>query len=124
MSEVIKIICSILGGVVTTLIPCIIALVRTIKSRKVAKTEAEKQAAYNDMLNVVNTFIAGAEETYKSVNAVLKQQGGSAGAVKKESVLTKLQGYALEKGYEFNSEAWSEKVDEIVKLTREVNAKN
>lgn len=94
---IIKAVGAVLVGVISTGVPCVIAIVKAIKAKRAAKSEAEKQAAYNDMLNIVNVFIAGAEETYKSVNAILKQQGSTAGAVKKDSVLTKLQAYALEK---------------------------
>ena len=54
---------------------------------------------------------------------MLKQRNASAGAVKKDTVMTKLQAYAMEKGYEFDAEFWSNQIDEIVALTRTVNAK-
>ena len=57
------------------------------------------------------------------VDNILKQSGSSAGAVKKDTVMTKLQAYALDKGYEFDVAYWRNKVDEIVTLTKQVNAK-
>ena len=53
----------------------------------------------------------------------MKQQNGSAGAMKKKSVSTDLQSYALAHGYEYDAAFWSAKIDEIVAFTREVNAK-
>lgn len=121
---IIKIVSVIAGFVTATLIPSIIALVKYIKSYKAAKTEAEKQAAINEMLGIAKDLVASAEETYKNVDAVLKGQGQSgSGAVKKDSVLTKLQATCIEKGIEFDEAYWSKTVDELVELTRQVNAK-
>lgn len=118
-----------------TVVPLVIALVTTIK-RKVmlrkqlhdATDNAEKaqlialQAeATNEMNEICATFISNAEMLYKDVNALLKKEGKSAGTVKKDSVMSKLQAYALEKGYAFDVEYWSEKIDQIIALTREVN---
>ena len=119
----IYIILAIVGTLVTTTVPAIIALVKSIKKRAEAKTEAEKTAAQNDMLNAVNGFIASAETLYKDIDSILKSQGKTSGANKKDSVMTKLQAYAIEKGYTFDGDFWSAKIDEIVALTREVNAK-
>ena len=121
---VLKIIIAIASFLVATLIPSVIALVKYVKSYKAAKTEAEKQAIYNDLISEVNELIAEAEQTYKQVDTIIKQQGGSgSGKVKKDSVMTKLQAYCTEKGVAFDSEYWSAKIDEIVALTKQVNAK-
>lgn len=121
--QILKIVALVFFDMVFSTIPFIIALYKALKARKVAKSEAEAQAANNDLLNIVNMFIANAEETYKNVDNILKQSGSSAGAVKKDTVMTKLQAYALDKGYEFDIAYWSNKVDEIVTLTKQVNAK-
>ena len=122
--SVLKIVSIVLGVVCTTIIPTSIALFKSIKAKKEANTQAEKAAATNDMLNHLNTLIESAEETYKQVDTLMKTYGyGSMGALKKESVLTKLQAYAIDKNYKFDSEIWSNKIDEIVSLTRKVNAK-
>lgn len=127
----------ILGFMITTAIPFIISLVKTIKKRKnlqaqayAATTEAEKAMieaeqlkAENDMLTILNGFIGDVEGMYKGVDAILKQQGASGGAVKKDSVMTKLQTYAIEKGYRFNADFWNTKIDEIITFTKQVNAK-
>lgn len=121
---IIAIISSVASFLFVTLIPSIIALVKKWKQAKAATTEAEKQAIYNDLLNEVNILIANAETTYKDIDAILKAQTGKgSGAVKKENVLTKLQAYCMDKGVEYDADYWSKKVDEIVKLTKEVNTK-
>lgn len=125
--ETIKLILGIISAVaallIGTIIPLIVKFVKKCKEAKAAETEAEKQAAINDLLGIAHQLVAAAEETYKSVDSILKGQGGKgSGAVKKDSVMTKLQAACLEKGVEFDSEYWSTKVDEIVALTKEVNA--
>lgn len=119
----IHIVLAILGGVITTIIPCIIAIVKAVKAHKAAKNEAELEKAKNDMLLAVNSFIENAEVLYKNIESIVKANGSSCGAIKKENVMTKLQAYAIEKGYTFDTAYWSEKIDEIVTLTRKVNAK-
>ena len=118
---IIKLACAV-GGFLVAAIPSLVGLIKAIKARKVATTIAERELAENDLLAQLNAFIADAEEAYNNVNLILKAQGKSAGSAKKESVITKLHAYALEKGYEFDADFWSEKIDEVVALTRKVNA--
>lgn len=121
---ILKIVIAVASFLTATLIPSIIALVKYVKSYREAKTDAEKQAVYNDLLSETNKLIAAAEQTYKQVDTIIKQQGGKgSGEVKKDSVMTKLQAYCSEKGVAFDAEYWSAKIDEIVALTKEVNAK-
>lgn len=116
------IISAIASFLFVTLIPSIIALVKTVKQAKNAKTDAEKQAIYNSLLDEVNNLITNAEETYKNVDTILKAQTGKgSGAVKKELVMTKLQASCLQKGIEFDSQYWSNKIDELVAMTKTVN---
>lgn len=122
-----KIIISIVGTLATlffvVLIPTAIKAWKAWKAYKEAQTEAEKQAAINDLTSLAKDLIISAENAYKEVDAILKQQGNKgSGAVKKDSVMTKLQAACIEKGIDFDCEYWSNKVDELVKLTREVNA--
>ncbi|MBQ2894122.1 MAG: hypothetical protein IJE92_01230 [Clostridia bacterium] len=121
VETVVKVIILVASFVITTAVPFVISLVNAIKKRKAAQTEADKQAAINDMLAQANTFIGDAEALYKSIDSIVKAQGGSTGANKKDSVMTKLQAYAISKGYEFDAEFWSGKIDEVVALTRKVN---
>lgn len=135
---IIAIISSLAGLLFVTIIPTIIKFVQTYKKYKAAqeaaaaaKTEAEKVAAEaeaekvkNELLDMANNLIKEAEVTYKNVDTILKQQTGTgSGAVKKDSVMTKLQAACLEKGVEFDSEYWNSKIDELVEMTKEVNTK-
>ena len=117
------IILSIVAVLVGTIIPAAVNLGKSIKARIQAETEAAKEKANADLLVHAQGFIQAAESSFESFNKLLKTQGSSAGPMKKENVLTKLQAYALQQGYEFDAEAWSAKIDEIVAFTREVNAK-
>ena len=124
VQQIITIISTVASFLVVTLIPSIIALVKYVKDYKAAKTDAEKQAIYNEMLGVANNLIAAAEDKYKDLDALIKSQGGAgSGKDKKDDVMTKLQLYCTEKGISFDSDYWSAKIDEIVALTKKVNAK-
>ena len=117
------IILSIVAVLVGTIIPAAVNLGKSIKARIQAENDAAREKANADLLTHAQEFIQGAESAFESFNKLLKSQGSSAGPMKKENVLTKLQAYALQQGYEFDAEAWSAKIDEIVAFTREVNAK-
>lgn len=100
------------------------------KEAEVAKTEAEKAKAEADIAaanleleQAAKEFIAQAEKMYSSVDAILKAKGESAGALKKETVLAKLRTYAIEKGFNLDVVEWTDKIDELVKFTKSVNAK-
>lgn len=123
VETIVKIIFLVASFVITTAVPFIISLVNANKKRKEAKTEAEKQAAINEMTEAAKVFIVQAEQLYKEYDALMKANGSTGGLVKKDSVMSKLQAYALEKGYTFDAEYWSNKIDSIVELTRKVNAK-
>ena len=118
----IYIILSIVAALVGTIIPAIIKLGKAVKARVEAETDAAKEKANADLLATANEFIQIAETSYEGFNTILKAQGSSAGPMKKENVLVKLQAYAIQKGYEFDADAWSAKIDEIIAFTREVNA--
>lgn len=104
-------------------IPAVISFVRAAKAKHKATTAEEKDAQYKEMLDQANKLIESAEVFYDAFDKVLKTQNESAGPYKKESVMTKLQAYALKAGITFDSNYWSEKIDEIVALTKKVNSK-
>ena len=122
ISTILDIVYAIVGAVISA-VPFIIALTQVCKKKKSAKSDAEKEAATNDLTEVVTNLIKQAKATYKEVDAILKSENKSAGPVKKDTVLTKLQAYALQKGYDFDLDAWSAKIDDIVAMTKQVNAK-
>lgn len=104
-------------------IPTVTAMIYKIKQARAAKTEAERAKSLNELVNEAQGFIIEAENLYKSVDAMLKSQGESSGAQKKDSVMAKIQLACLEKGVAFDADFWSTKVDELVDMTRKVNAK-
>jgi hypothetical protein len=106
---------------ITAIIPFCIGIVKAIKARKKATTEAEKEAAKSDLKENMEKLVAEAESAYSKVDAALKSSGSTAGVAKKDSVLTKLMAVALQKGYNFDSEYWSESIDNFVALTKQVN---
>lgn len=112
-----------------TVVSFVIALVKSIKKYKTAKTIAEQEAALNDMTSAAQGFIADAEKLYEDYTKQLVGTGVAvttsvkSGALKKDSVMAKLSQYALEKGYVFDSEYWSGAIDKLVELTKNVNAK-
>lgn len=93
----------------------------TTDEAETAKIKAADSEATTDMLQVCNSLIVNAETLYADVANLLKREGKSAGIVKKDSVMSKLQAYALEHGHTFDADYWDKKVDEIVELTRKVN---
>ena len=135
IQEILKIVYAVFAFLAAA-IPLAIALCTTIKKKiKLAKDlacttdEAEKaklkaadSEATADLLQVCNSLIIEAETLYADVANLRKREGKSAGIVKKDSVMSDLQAYALEHGYIFDAEYWDKKVDEIVELTRKVNA--
>ena len=127
--EIISIIVAALVAV-GVIVSLVISLVKGIKKYKEAKTDAEREAALNDMANAAGEFIAEIEKIYgyvkSSMPKVTQEEEGTSetkplGAQKKESVMSKLAQYALEKGYDFNMEYYSELIDKIVALTNKVN---
>lgn len=132
---ILKVVYAVASAVVVA-IPLVIALIANIKSKikihkqlanttdeaEKAKLEAANSAATTDMLNVCNELIMKAETLYSNMSSLLKKEGKSMGAVKKDTVMSKLQAYAIERGYEFDVEYWDKKIDEIVDMTKKVNA--
>lgn len=129
-------VCYSAAGFLSAAIPLVIGLIVVIKqkikakkaiasaSSEVEKAEAEAAdaKATTDMLNYANGLVEAAETLYRDVDIALKAKGSSAGPVKKDSVMAKLQMYAIEQGYTFDADKWSDEVDAIVKLTKNVNA--
>ena len=134
IETILKVVYAVVSAVAVS-VPFVIALYSTIKSKskiraqlanatdeaEKAKLEAANSAAMTDMLNACNELIMNAETLYSDISLLLKKEGKSAGAVKKDSVMSKLQAYAIERGYEFDAEYWDKKVNEIVGMTKTVN---
>lgn len=110
------VIISVIATLITTGIPFVVALYKTIASRNSEK-------ANTDLLSTAKRFIVEAENAYEGFDKTLKAQGSSAGAMKKGIVFNELQAYALQNGYDFDAEEWSAKIDDLVAYTKNVNAK-
>ena len=108
---IVKAILVCLASVITTGIPAFIALRKAWAARKVAETAAAKEKADADLLATAKSFIAAAEVAFDGFDKMLKSQGSSAGAMKKDTVFNKLQAYALQNEYEFDAAEWSERID-------------
>jgi hypothetical protein len=109
---------------VSTLIGLVIAGVTHFinqRGKKNAIKEAEKAKAEADLIATAKNYIVEAENTFDGFDKMLKAQGNSAGKMKKDNVLARLQTYALLKGYDFDVEEWSSRIDELVEFTKEVN---
>lgn len=111
----------VLAAFFAAIVPLTTALIASIRAKRHAKTESENAKAENEMTAALNGFIQNAEELYKNVNDILKERGESAGAQKKDCVMTKLQAFAISHNYIFDAEYWSQKIDTIVDLTKNVN---
>ena len=84
-----------------TIVSFVTALVKNIKKYKAAKTEAEQEAALNDMTSAAQGFIADAEKLYEDYTKQLVGTGApvttrvKSCALKKDSVMAKCSPYAL-----------------------------
>lgn len=119
--QIILIAIGALTFIIGTLIPFILTIKNKVVALKAAKTEAEKTAIINEIIGEAQTLIVDAENMYKSVDALLKQQGGSSGALKKSQVMTGIQQLCLSKGIDFDFDFWSNEVEKLVTLTKKVN---
>lgn len=120
--NILYMIIGIVATLLSTVLPVGVKLVKSIKAYNAAKTEAEAEKAYNDMLTHAHSLIEAAEVAFEGYDRMMKDQGKSAGAMKKKDVTSQLQVYALTHGYAYDAEYWSTKIDDIVKFTREVNS--
>lgn len=111
-----------IGSAIIGFLPPLIALIFAIKARKHAESAEEIAKADKAMEDKAMELIESAEDLYHKVDAAMKAQGASAGLLKKDSVLSKLQDFALQANYNFNREFWSQKIDELVSFTKKVNA--
>ena len=108
-------------GAILTFIPMLIKVINTGKKLKNAKTNSEKEAAKNELRQEAINLCAAAEIAYKEINEALKAKGSSAGSIKKDSVMTKLENFAIENGKYFDKEYWNNEIDKIVSDSKLIN---
>lgn len=113
--------CSILIGIAIACAVTIPTLIKAIKQRKAAKTSEEKLAADLAIKNAIFDFVVQAETNYANLDTALKQLGESAGALKKESVMSEIRDYCDKQGYTYDKQAISNEVDNVVAFTKTVN---
>ena len=116
IDKIITLTLAVASFILTVAIPTIIVVRKKYKDLKEAKNAAERAAIISDILNNAQNFVVSAEELYKDVN------GFSCGKLKKDKVMTDIKQLCLAKGIAFNADFWSEKVEEIVAVTKSVNA--
>lgn len=121
--NIIYLVASAILGIIATGVPFAIKVRKIVTAYKEASTEAQREKANADLVATAKQFIASAEITFDGFDRMMKSQNSSAGAMKKDTVFSKLQAYALQNGYEFDTTEWSEKIDELVKFTKDVNHK-
>ena len=105
----IEIILSISGTALGFMVTALTFIAKFIKSAK-AKRIAE------NVIKIGNAVIPYIEQAEKYV--------GYSGAEKKEYVMTKANQFAIDNGIAFNAGLIGEKIEELVSLTKEVNARN
>lgn len=123
LKDIITLISTLLGFVTTILIPTIIVMINRIKAVRAAKTEAEKQAAINEITELMKGFCADTESYFKAYESEVKANGGSCAAAKQDSVLTKVLKECITRGLDYDQQYWAKKVDDYVASTKVVNAK-
>lgn len=107
--ENLEIIISVAGAALGLLVTTVTFLAKFIKNAK-AKKVAE------NIIKIGNAMIPYIQEAESYVHY--------SGEEKKEYVMTKANQYAIENGIAFDKQAVSAKVEELIKLTKEVNARN
>ena len=108
-------------ALVFIIISIVSAVINWLKARKVAKTAEEKSALDKQMEAKALELIGEAEVKFKKLNDLLKLQGDTAGPLKHENVINKLQEYATSISANFDLTYWTERVKELVAFTRGVN---
>ena len=121
--ETIRIIITVAATLVTTFVPSIVALIKAIKDKKAAKTEAEAEKAKNAIAVEIKNLVQNAETSFAAIDKVLKSQGSTAGPMKKRDVVIALKAFCLENGYAWNDEEMNAAVEKEVAFTKSVNAK-
>lgn len=121
MLDLILQLCSVIIPSVIAIIGLVIGLVKSIKKYKKAKTEADKAAAKNEIADAAKSIVAEVEGIFNGSTSTLKTLGVNTGALKKDSAMAKLQSFAIARSYAFDSDYWSQYIDNLVGLTKSVN---
>lgn len=93
-------------GLITTTVTFIAKFFKSAKAKRIAE----------DIISIGNAVLPYIEQAEKFTSY--------SGAEKKEFVMTKANQFAIDNGIDFDADAMSEKIEELVALTKQVNAKN
>ena len=93
-------------GLLVTAVTFLIKFINNAKAKKAAE----------NIIKIGNAVIPYIEQAEQFINY--------SGAEKKEYVVTKANQFAIAQGIEFNAETVSDKIEELVKLTKEVNRRD
>ena len=93
-------------SLIFAIIICIIKLVRTIKSKTKLQNDSDLLDAAAPIMQIAESFI------------------NYSGAEKKEYVLTRINQLAIENGISFNLKAVSDKIEDLIRLSKHVNYNN
>lgn len=104
--ENINLLFSLIGTAVSFFITVIIIIIKFVKNVR-SKKKIENSAILMDAVAPLMTLA----EKFKNFS----------GEEKREYVLTNLNRFSIENGIEFNSAAITAKIEELIKLTKEVN---
>lgn len=99
------------------------ALKKAWAAYKNAKTEEERAKAKLEIRNQLKLLVSNVEFEYKNLDSAMKNLGSSAGVFKKEKVLSGLRDFCDKNGYEYDGEELGREIDDVVRLTKEVNSK-
>lgn len=122
--QTVYIIISVLGTLVTTLIPSIIAYVKAIRDKVRAQTTAEAEHAQNAIIAEAKRLVESAEVSLEAIDNILKtNNSGTAGGMKKRDVILALKVFCLEHGYAWDDEEMNAIVEREIAFTNAVNAK-
>lgn len=104
--EHLEVILSMAGTALGLLVTAVTFIAKFFRSAKAKKTA-------ENIIEIGNAVIPYIEQAEKFANY--------SGVEKKEYVLTKANQFAIEQGIDFNAATVSDRIEELVKLTKEVN---
>ena len=103
-----EIVLSLAGTALSLLLACATFIFKLVKNIRLRIREEGATALLNTVAPIVQTAEAFANYS---------------GAEKKEYVLTKVNQYAIENGIDFDASAVSDKIEELVELSKRVNTR-
>ena len=107
--ENLEVFLSLIGTSLSLLVACIVFLIKLIQS-----IHSKKKRQNCDLLL----------ETVAPIVEIAEGYTNYSGEEKKEFVMTKVNQFAIENGIAFNTKLVSEKIEELISLSKKVNSRN